>query len=256
MKSANQEIQPTHSLEKVTPKSLSIFQLATLYGVTAIELIKQLGPHHDEIGEPEEAIYDKNQVERIFSLLGTPCVLKKVQVPKAVVLPGVIEMLVVSTWNFTRAILWGGQKFTSTEIEIAKDLIRLYYRQISPEKFYQQGQEFFIQYLERVLLVRQYLDRHESRFIPHPCIWLDRDFSKGFAGTKSWYKRIQDARKVNPKYHQHIRQIAELYAEYILNPSPDVFHKAAKAFSYRDSNLLLLFCANLHDNSSDFNQTA
>lgn len=238
------ENQITHSLHKVKPSPLAPFQLALMYGLSSNDFKELIHPFQEEIGKPKGWRYTPEQVEIIFGILGAPCIMKKVvqEKPKTIVLPGIIELLVIATWNFSRAILWNGQKFTTAEIELSKQLIRQYYASISPDEFSFKAKEFFIQYLERVMLAKAYCERSDYRFIPHPCIWLNKEFTKGFAGTKSWYSRIKEQRQLDPTYHQHIRSVSEIYAEHILNPSQEVFQKAAKAFSYRDSNLLLLFC--------------
>jgi hypothetical protein len=237
---------------EVPLKHYSLSQLATYYGVCDKTLKKQLKPYQDEIGEKQGRFYTLRQVKVIFSKLGTPSIVgeeslspKEPKEHRTVVLPETIELLTNSTWGFARTILWEKQRFTESELSMSKGLISEYYRLIAPDQFTQMAKELFIQYCERILLARLYKDKSYYRFIPHPCIWLDRNYLKGFAGTKTWYERLKHERKNNPEYYSDVRLVAELYAEYALNPSAEVFSKASKAFSEKGAKMLKLFCASI-----------
>lgn len=110
--------------------------------------------------------------------------------------PAAINLLTDATWNFAHNILWDKFSFSEAEIELAKIYIKEYYEGIKPEKFTQTASQHFTGYCERVLLAKKYVSRFFHRYIPHPCIWLNKNNPKGFAGTKAWYQRIQRKRKL------------------------------------------------------------
>ncbi len=110
--------------------------------------------------------------------------------------PAAIRLLVNATWDFAHNILWGGYPFSKTEIALAKLYIQEYYEEIPAEEFTATAHKHFTAYCERVLLAKEYVNRFSHRYIPHPCIWLNKENPKGFAGTKAWYLRNLEKRKI------------------------------------------------------------
>lgn len=115
---------------------------------------------------------------------------------KVMVHPAAIRLLTDATWDFAHNILWGGEAFSLAEEKLAKKYISEYYGEIPAERFTATAHRHFSAYCERVLLAKEYVDRYPHRYIPHPCIWLNKTNPKGFAGTKDWYQRRQDARQL------------------------------------------------------------
>ncbi len=103
--------------------------------------------------------------------------------------PYAIEMLVDATWQFAHEVLWESKPFNETEVELSKHYIREYYSAIKPEQFTSSVSQHFSAYCQRIVMARNYVRRSPYRYIPHPCIWLNRKNPKGFAGTKKWYER-------------------------------------------------------------------
>jgi len=228
-------------IQRITPKVMTAFQVATHYGLSTKELRELLSPYEAQLGELNGWNYTEKQVEIIFNLLGTPCLIKCDEIVQ--VLPSSIEMLVNAAWNFARGVLWPAGKFSLAETRLCQKAIRGYFEQISPESFSEKAKTYLTEYLERLLLAKRRKDRLTGGFIPHPVVYLNPGFDRGFAVTKFWHDKVKQIRLNNPNYQRELLSGAELYAEHILNPSPEVFRKASKAFSYRDSNLLLLFCS-------------
>lgn len=112
---------------------------------------------------------------------------KEEQREKIIVHPASIKLLTDATWEFAHNILWNGYPFSKAEINLAKLFIREYYEEIPAEKFTETAHRQFTAYCERILLAKEYVSRFSHRYIPHPCIWLDKENPKGFAGTKRWY---------------------------------------------------------------------
>lgn len=120
---------------------------------------------------------------------------------KTVVHPSSIELLTDATWQFAHNILWNGFPFGKGETEISKIFIREYYESIPAEKFQKTAAIHFSGFCERILMAKEYVSRSPHRYIPHPCIWLNRLNPKGFAGTKKWYIQLVEKRKRQQQYH-------------------------------------------------------
>lgn len=110
--------------------------------------------------------------------------------------PASIRLLTESTWEFAHNILWSNISFSEAETELAKKYIKEYYEAIPAERFSEIAPKHFTGYCERVLLAKRYVDRFSHRYIPHPCIWLNKNNPKGFAGTKAWYDNVQRKRRL------------------------------------------------------------
>ena len=109
--------------------------------------------------------------------------------------PAAIRLLTDATWDFAHTILWGGFPFSEAEVKLAKLYIQEYYEEIPAEEFTATAHRHFTAYCERILLAKEYVNRFSHRYIPHPCIWLNKLNPKGFAGTKSWYLKNLERRK-------------------------------------------------------------
>jgi hypothetical protein len=113
---------------------------------------------------------------------------------KVKVHPAAINLLTDATWQFARNILWGGQSFDEVETKLSKIYIREYYNSIDAEHFHLAAPRYFSEFCERILMAKRYVDRFSHRYIPHPCIWFNKNNPKGFVGTKSWYQSLQKKR--------------------------------------------------------------
>lgn len=109
--------------------------------------------------------------------------------------PASIRLITDATWDFAHTILWGNHPFSKAEIELCKIYIKEYYEEIPAEEFTATAHKHFTGYCERVLLAKEYVSRFSHRYIPHPCIWLNKLNPKGFAGTKAWYLKNLERRK-------------------------------------------------------------
>lgn len=125
--------------------------------------------------------------------------------------PGAIKLLTDSTWEFAHSILWSDHSFSEAEIRLAKAFIKEYYEAIPAERFSATASKHFTAYCERVLLAKRYVDRFSHRYIPHPCIWLDKTNPKGFAGTREWY--FNELRKRRLKlFHQEFEFYKDFFS--------------------------------------------
>ncbi len=118
-----------------------------------------------------------------------------------------IDKLVSNAWNFSFTALWNNASFSEKEIAAAQAVIREF---ISAYKKPEKGYKDFCQ---RVLLARNYISGHAGRYIPLPSVWLNKENSTGFAGTKKWYKDILAVRSSLPDYKIELKALAEAVLE-------------------------------------------
>lgn len=139
------------------------------------------------------------------------------QTTKTMVHPSAIRLLTDATWDFAHRNLWCEFPFSEAEIALSKLYIKEYYNEIPAEKFTEIAHKLFTAYCERILLAKEYVSRFSHRYIPHPCLWLNRKYPKGFAGTKQWYLRNQERKK-------ECSLCANCEKEIFLNPIFNHFH--------------------------------
>lgn len=137
---------------------------------------------------------------------------------KTIVHPSAIRLLTDATWDFGHKILWNEFPFREAEVELSKMYIREYYHEIPAGIFTETAHKHFTAYCERILLAKEYVNRFSHRYIPHPCLWLNKENPKGFAGTKEWYLRNLERRKC------HCERISLCEKEIFLNPILNHFH--------------------------------
>lgn len=221
-------------------KPYTLKALAEQYGVCNKTFRKRIKAYENEIGKRIGNYYNPKQVRIIYEFLGEPNAVPQISTAK--IHPASIDFFVNATWNFAKCVLWNKEYFTEAEVSLSKQYIREFYENIPAEKFNSSSKRYFIQYCERVLLAKNYIDRFAHRFIPHPCIWLDRNYNKGFAGTKYWYEQIQAGRIFNEDLLTGQRTLAELYAEYVLTNNTKVMQKAVEFFNSNNKHLNIFSC--------------
>lgn len=128
-----------------------------------------------------------------------------------------VEILTNAAWQFAYAALWQEQHFYPKEIDRVKQEIAEYFL-LSTDL-----QKAFIALCERVILTNRYLAFEKSRYLPHPSIWFNKNFQFGFAGTLSWYHKLQNKRQDIPNYHEGIQTLAQSYWQYTCKPSNKIF---------------------------------
>jgi hypothetical protein len=109
--------------------------------------------------------------------------------------PATISLLVDATWDYAHEMLWHNFPFSNEETELAKMYIREYYEGVPAHILAIQASAHFASYCERIAMAKRYVLRSPQRFIPHPCLWLNKNYSKGFAGTRAWYEQNQAKQK-------------------------------------------------------------
>lgn len=136
-------------------------------------------------------------------------------------------------WKIVYTALWNTKQFAAPEIENAKEFI---------SSFLQQGNNCKLKYLEfvqRVLLARQYISSHPGTYIPVPSQWFSTENVKGFLGTEKWYSAIQQTRAAMPLYKQALKAFAEAVLETTQTFKAKDFHYWRNYFIQQNTNGLL-----------------
>lgn len=147
-----------------------------------------------------------------------------------------LSHLTNTAWNFAYSSLWNSTQFSGKETEAAKERISEFLR-LSKDP-----QKAFSSFCQRVLLARYYVSKHPSRFIPLPSVWLDRENTTGFAGTKAWYNEIKAIRESLPDYKRELKAMAEAVLEFSEEPTIQNYQYWRKYFIEKQTpGLLNLF---------------
>ena len=147
-----------------------------------------------------------------------------------------IDKLTNAAWQFAYAALWQEQHFYPKEIDRVKQEIAEYFR-LSTDH-----QKAFTALCERVVLTNRYLANERSRYLPHPSIWFNKNYQYGYAGTLSWYQRLQNKRQEIPTYHEGIQTLAQYYWQYSNKPSNKTFSTCRKKLLHlKEYGLIQLF---------------
>ena len=87
-------------------------------------------------------------------------------------------MLVDSTWDFARDILWWNKSLSEEEIMVTKSFIRERYERIPAKKFKYRALKHHKHICSLVLIAK----KQEGESIAHPCIWFNDLYTDGLAG--------------------------------------------------------------------------
>jgi hypothetical protein len=173
----------------------------------------------------------------IFQQQNSFPLLRAIKQPATAAGEGKFERLVTTAWNFASTALWNNTEFSIQEIQRSKELIATWLGEENSEKN-------FIAFCQRVLLARQYVTSQPGRYIPLPSVWLDTDNKLGFAGTGSWYERINNIREAVPSYKTGIKALAQALLEMSTQPSASHYHYWKSYFiDHHTPGLLSLFQA-------------
>lgn len=148
--------------------------------------------------------------------------------------------LTSTAWLIAYTALWNGETFSTTEKEKAMDLIKDFIKQqANPKKAY-------AEFVQRVLLARQYILTHPGAYAPIPSQWLNAANKNGFAGTQRWYASLQNIRQSLPLYKLPVKAFAEAVLETIQSDAARDFHFWRSYFVETQSqNLLNLFLSTM-----------
>ncbi len=158
-----------------------------------------------------------------------------------------LHLLTAIAWQISYSALWNGKEFSPAEISAAKEKIRLFISQGQPQKTYSE-------YVQRVMLARQYIITHERAYAPHPTRWLHTNNKNGFAGTERWFRSVEEARAKEPAFKQYIKALPEAVLETLQSDKAADFHYWRSWFAEHDAhatlNLFLSVLANCWGHSA------
>jgi hypothetical protein len=144
-----------------------------------------------------------------------------------------LNLLAACAWQIVYTALWNTKEFAAPEIENAKAFIGT---------FLQQGDDHqakYMEFVQRVLLARQYISTHPGTYIPLPSQWLSVQNSNGFLGTAKWYAAVQQTRQALPLYKQPLRAFAEAVLQTTQTCKAKDFHNWRSYFIQPNTNGLL-----------------
>lgn len=144
-----------------------------------------------------------------------------------------INKLATCAWHIAYTALWNTKQFSVPEIEAAKEFISGFLHQGNNHKI--KYQEF----VQRVLLARQYINSHPGTYIPLPSQWFSAENTKGFAGTAKWFSSIQQTRASLPLYKESLTSFAEAVWETTQTFNAKDFHYWRSYFIQQNANGLL-----------------
>lgn len=151
-----------------------------------------------------------------------------------------LDHLTSLAWQISFTALWNGQEFSTPEKEKASRLIKDFLQsRPNPLKAY-------AEYVQRVLLARQYILSHPGKYVPLPVQWLSPENKNGFAGTQRWYAAIENTRHSLPAFKQTLKAFPEAVLETVQSGKANDFHYWRSYFAEREAQgLLNLFLATL-----------
>lgn len=121
-----------------------------------------------------------------------------------------------ASFQFLEAVMYSDRKISDHDIDISLMHLEKYFEKAKTEK---QLTQLFNEFIQRVMLVRQYLLRAPGRFIPNPRIWLDPAFKHGFVGTEYWLKQVDKKRAEKEEYYGNLKILANLYRQFLIQPT-------------------------------------
>jgi hypothetical protein len=155
--------------------------------------------------------------------------------------------LALLAWQIAYTALWNTEEFSTTEKEHAvKSITTIIEAETNVLKSYSN-------FVQRVLLARQYINTHPGTYAPIPTKWFCASNKNGFAGTQRWLAEIENTRAALPKYKQSLKAFAEAIQETITSKSASDFHYWRSYFAEQNAqgllNLFLSTIANLQNQS-------
>jgi len=224
-------------------------ELALMYGVSHRTLKRWIAPFKKELGEKRGIYYNIPQVKMVFEKLGVPIGLGKKALEKEKSIKLNLNFLIDGSYQFAKTVLWPEIQLNSDEESITKKYIESYFKSCETSNI----ELRFISLCERVMLAKSYVERRAGRFIPHPLLWFNPVYAKGFSGTLNWYKQLEAYRTQFPNsFHKH-RLLSEVYFNYLKNPELEMLlHSMALLNATKNDEVIEIFLKATSDLTSLF----
>jgi hypothetical protein len=159
----------------------------------------------------------------------------------------IINRITNDAWSIAYTALWNGTSFSITEKQKAKQAIR---------DFLLQNQSLELnleEFVQRVLLARQYINRNPGKYVPIPSEWLSKGNANGFTGTKRWFIKLEEKRKAIPNYKNHWQEFGWSVFQVYGHKSTEKFHEWRSYYAKHHQSLLNLFLATIANNNGWLN---
>ncbi len=147
--------------------------------------------------------------------------------------PAAVTAQATLAFQIAYTALWNTQEFSATEITQATKLIdEILAQHDNPAKA-------FNNFVQRVLLARQYINTHPGSYAPIPTEWLSTTNKNGFAGTQRWLDAVDNLRSSIPTYKQALKAFAEAVQETATSRKAVDFHYWRSYFIQQNAQGLL-----------------
>lgn len=119
-----------------------------------------------------------------------------------------------SLWKVSAALLYNETPLNDSEILRARKILLLYYATAQNSE---EMQSFHLNYMERIAMVRRWMNRKRSRYVPIPSVYFDPRHKGGFSDTSEWLKK----RLADKTFKAKERITKKCTMHYNLNPTPE-----------------------------------
>lgn len=154
----------------------------------------------------------------------------------------IISRLTTTAWKIAYTALWNGTDFSRTEIQKAKIAIRQFLLETgSIEKNYEE-------FVQRVLLARQYINSNPGKYVPVPSEWLNENNKLGFHGTQKWFQKMQQKREAIPGYRSGWRDFGWAIWQVNGKGADRNFHQWRSYYAEKNQPMLNLYLATVANN--------
>ena len=146
------------------------------------------------------------------------------------------RQLAEAAWYIVYTALWNTEQLSAKEKEIALDAISGFLQQ------HNNHWKAYSEFVQRVLLARQYINCHPGTYAPIPSRWFDPLNAKGFAGTAKWFCSLEEMRESILDYKEPLKVFSEAILQTINDHTAGSFHEWRGYFiAMRAQGLLNLY---------------
>jgi hypothetical protein len=155
----------------------------------------------------------------------------------------IITRLTSIAWKIAYTSLWNGTDFSRTENQKTKTAIRQFLLGTdSIEKNYEE-------FVQRVLLARQYIINNPGKYLPVPSEWLNENNKLGFAGTQKWFQQMQQKREAIPAFRNEWRDFGWAIWQVNGKGADRYFHQWRSYYAEKNQSMLNLYLATVANSS-------
>lgn len=150
---------------------------------------------------------------------------QKNTVEKPLISSKTVEKHAMVLYQMAINLLWENKHYEPEEHETAQRYIEYFLsggsKNVTIDQIYHRKSNF----ITRILLVRNYLNRNIGTYVVNPALYFNPNYAHGFSKTKSWLEAVRLNQKKNKEYHSHIKILIDSWKEYTNNPTLEVYTK-------------------------------